>query len=87
MSEYTHVERPFLDQLAELGWVVIDQGCGYIPSDPALSLRSSFREVILPDVFREVVRAINLTDNGQPWLTDRQVDELRDQLFRQQAVG
>ncbi len=24
MSEYTHVEEPFLDQLAAVGWEVID---------------------------------------------------------------
>ncbi len=35
MSEYFHVEKPFLDQLAALGWTVIDQGHGFIPSDPA----------------------------------------------------
>ncbi len=27
MSEYRHVEKPFLDQLAALGWSVIAQ-CG-----------------------------------------------------------
>jgi len=37
MSEYPHVEKPFLDQLATLGWTVIDQGHGFIPSDPAAS--------------------------------------------------
>ena len=26
MSEYLEVEKPFLDQLANLGWEVIDQG-------------------------------------------------------------
>jgi len=26
MSEYSLVEKPFLDQLAALGWKVIDQG-------------------------------------------------------------
>ena len=35
MSEYFHVEKPFLDQLATLGWTVIDQGHGLIPLDPA----------------------------------------------------
>ena len=25
MTEYTHVERPFLDHLARLGWTVIDR--------------------------------------------------------------
>jgi len=83
MSEYTHVEKPFLDQLAGLGWEVIDQGCGFIPSDPAASLRTSFRELILPEVFRDSVRAINVTDGGEPWLTDRQLDDLCDQIFRQ----
>jgi type I restriction enzyme, R subunit len=76
MSEYFHVEKPFLDQLAALGWTVIDQEHSFIPSDPAASLRASFREWILPDVFRNSVRAVN------PWLTGRQLDDLRDQLLR-----
>ncbi len=83
MSEYLHVEEPFLDQLDELGWTVIDQGAGIIPSDPAASLRTSFREWLLPAVFRESVRLINRTDAGEVWLTDRQLDELRDQILRQ----
>ena len=62
MSEYLHVEKPFLDQLGSLGWTVIDQGQGFIPSDPTKSLRGGFREWILPEVFRESVRAINRTE-------------------------
>ena len=34
MSEYLHVEKPFLDQLAALGWTVIDQRQGFIPLRP-----------------------------------------------------
>ncbi|GAB4181375.1 MAG: HsdR family type I site-specific deoxyribonuclease [Wenzhouxiangellaceae bacterium] len=83
MSEYRHVEKPFLDQLAALGWQVIDQGQGRIPSDPAKSLRTSFREWFLPEVFRHAIRALNLTPDGKPWLTDRQLDDLRDQILRQ----
>lgn len=83
MSEYLHVEKTFLDQLAELGWTVIDQGASVIPSDPAPSMRDSFREWLLPKVFRNAVRAINTTEGGQTWLTDRQLDELRDQILRQ----
>ena len=83
MSEYLHVEKPFLDQLDALGWEVIDQGQGFIPTDPADSLRTGFREWILPEVFRDAVRSINLTSDGKPWLTDRQLDDLRDQLLRQ----
>ncbi|MGD0206763.1 MAG: HsdR family type I site-specific deoxyribonuclease [Verrucomicrobiota bacterium] len=77
MSEYFHVEKPFLDQLGALGWMVVDQGHGVIPSDPAASLRGTFREWLLPDVFHKTVRALN------PWLTDRQLDDLRDQILRQ----
>jgi type I restriction enzyme R subunit len=77
MSEYLHVEKPFLDQLAALGWKIVDQGCGMIPSDPAASLRENFREWLLPQVFRDALRSIN------PWLTDRQLEDLRSQILRQ----
>lgn len=83
MSEYLHVEKPFLDQLAALGWKVIDQGQGFIPSDPAESLRSGFRQWMLPEVFHDSVRSINLTTDGKTWLTNRQLDDLRDQIVRQ----
>jgi type I restriction enzyme R subunit len=83
MSEYLYVEKPFLDQLATLGWTVIDQGHGLIPSDPSTSLRGSFREWLLPETFRASVRLLNLTSDGRVWLTDRQLDDLRDQILRQ----
>jgi len=50
MSEYTEVERPFLDQHETLGWKIIDQGCRTVPTDPALSLRDPFRQWLLPEV-------------------------------------
>jgi O-acetyl-ADP-ribose deacetylase (regulator of RNase III) len=70
VSEYTEVERPFLDQLAAQGWTVIDQGQG-VPQDATASLRQHFRQTLLPGVFDEAVRAINTMADGQPWLTDR----------------
>ena len=82
MSEYLHVEKPFLDQLAALGWTVIDHGQG-VPGDPVLSLRANFREWLLPEVFRTSVRRINRTNDGREWLTSRQLDDLRDQILRQ----
>lgn len=82
MSEYTEVEQAFLRQLGAQGWTVIDQGTG-VPQDPRISLRSGFRECLLPEVFNEAVRAINLTDEGQPWLSDRQLDDLQQQIGRQ----
>lgn len=81
MSEYAFVEKPFLDQLAALDWTVIDQGNG-IPTDPTKSLRTSFREVTLRDEFNRAVRAINQTDDGREWLTDKQLDDLHEELIR-----
>lgn len=83
MSEYTEVELPFLQQLAAQGWTVVDQGCTNIPQDPAASLRQSFRDWLLPGVFDGAVRSINTLPDGSPWLTDRQLDDLRSQLLRQ----
>ncbi len=83
MSEYLHVEKPFLDQLRALNWDVVDHGCGLIPSDPAISLRQNFRQWILPDVFHDAVRGINMLSDGQTWLTDRQIDDLYNQILRQ----
>lgn len=82
MSEYVEVEQAFLRQLAVQGWTVIDQGTG-VPQDARLSLRAGFRECLLPEIFNEAVRAINLTEAGQPWLHDRQLDDLQQQIRRQ----
>jgi len=82
MSEYTEVEQPFLHQLAELGWEVIDQGSA-VPQSAAPSLRSDFRQWLLPEVFDATVRHINRTPEGETWLTAKQLDELRQQLQRQ----
>lgn len=79
MPEYPTVEKPFLDQLAALGWQVIDHGSG-IPQDPTVSYRTHFREIVLKGQFCQCVRTINLTDDGQSWLTDKQLDDLYDEL-------
>ena len=84
MSEYSFVEKPFLDQLDVLGWMVIDQvmaGGPGVPTDPTKSLRTSFREVTLRDVFNQAIRTINTTPDGRTWLTDKQLDDLHDALF------
>lgn len=82
MSEYTYVERPFLDQLQALGWTVIDQGPG-IPQDPTRSLRSDFREVILKDTLLRQIIAINRDEQSNTWLTPKQVNDLVDDLLKQ----
>lgn len=75
MAEYKNVEKPFLDKLEQLGWKVINQGIG-IPQDPEKSLRHTFKEVVLPQVFKDTIKSINITDDGREWLTDKQLDEL-----------
>lgn len=79
MSEYRHTEKPFLDQLHTLGWTVTNQPAG-IPQDPARSDRSSFKEVTLKATFKQAVYAINLTESGQPWLTDAQLEAVHDEV-------
>jgi type I restriction enzyme, R subunit len=82
MSEYTEIEQPFLEQLTSLGWTSIDQGPD-IPQNPSKSLRQTFRQWLLPDVFCIAVAALNTTATGQPWLTPKQLQDLQDQILRQ----
>lgn len=82
MSEYTEVEQPFLHQLESLQWSIIDQGAE-IPHEPSKSLRDHFRQWLLPDVFAQSVRAINTTEDDKSWLTDKQIQDLYDQILRQ----
>ncbi|MBN8503362.1 MAG: type I restriction endonuclease subunit R [Burkholderiales bacterium] len=77
MSERNLVELPLLQQLKNLDWSVIDQGEG-CPSDPAKSLRRTFREVMLREVFFAAVRSINRDPSGAEWLTDGDLQGIHD---------
>lgn len=79
MSERTLVELPLLQQLKNLGWSTIDQGEG-CPSDPSKSLRRTFREVALKDVFFASVRAINRDATGAEWLADSDLEGIYETL-------
>ena len=79
MSEYTNVEKPFLEKLNQLGWLVIDQGFG-IPQDISKSFRNNFEEIVLEKVFKDSIRKINLTKDGKEWLTENQLDEIFREL-------
>ena len=76
MAEYINVEQPFLNKLREAHWTVIDQGQG-IPANPAISLRSSFAEVALKEVFLESVGNINR------WATTAQLEYCYDKILLQ----
>jgi len=71
LDERNHVEKPFLDQLASLGWDVLDCDSKQIP---AQTFRESFTEVVMLPVLREQLKVIN------PWLEDDQVEEVVKQL-------
>jgi type I restriction enzyme R subunit len=72
LDEYSHVEKPFLEQLKQLGW---NNGYNQVvelemQQSPEQSFRTSFAEVVLQPKLRAVLKAIN------PFLTDGQVDEV-----------
>ena len=71
LDERNHVEKPLLEQLAGLGWEIIDLDNKQRPVD---SLRESFTEVVMLPVLREQLKVIN------PWLEDDQVEEVVKQL-------
>jgi type I restriction enzyme R subunit len=71
LDERNHVEKPLLNQLAGLGWDVIDLDTKQQPSD---SHRKTFTEVVMLPVLREQLQVIN------PWLDDDQGDEVVKQL-------
>ena len=72
LDERNHVEKPLLDQLAGLGWEVID--LTDMKQTPADTHRESFTEVVMPPVLRERLKVIN------PWIEDDQVEEVVKQL-------
>ena len=71
LDERNHVEKPFLDQLAGLGWEILDLDKEQVPSD---SHREKFTEVVMLPVLHERLRVIN------PWLENDQVDEVVKRL-------
>lgn len=71
IDERNHVEKPLFDQLAGLGWEVIDLE---MKQEPGQSFRESFTEVVLGSVLREQLKVIN------PWLEDDQVEEVARRL-------
>lgn len=71
LDEYSHVEKPFLEQLAALDWDVFELQMQQLPEQ---SFRTSFSEVVLKPKLREALVKIN------PFLTASQVDELERKI-------
>ncbi len=68
--EFTTTEKPFLDQLALMGWKVVT---GNI-DEPSVTGRDSFREVLLKGDLKKAMRRINVRD-GHPWLDDDRISQ------------
>ena len=71
LDERNHIERTLLNQLAGLGWEVID--LTEIEQTQTDTYRESFTDVVMPLVLRERRKVIN-------WLEDNQVEEGVQQL-------
>ncbi len=72
LDEYTHVEKPFMEQLKGLGWntdknQVLELQTQQTPEE---SYRTSFSEVVLLPKLKEALVTIN------PFLSDAQIDEV-----------
>lgn len=71
LDEYSHVEKPFLEQLEGLGWEILEL---QTQQQPGQSFRTSFLEVVLKPKLREALVKIN------PFLTAAQVEELERKI-------
>ncbi|WP_406843496.1 type I restriction endonuclease subunit R [Flavobacterium soyae] len=72
LDEYSHVEKPFLEQLIHLGWAsgnneVLELA---LQQTPQQSYRTSFSEVVLKPKLRQSLKTIN------PFLTEPQLDDV-----------
>lgn len=72
------VERPFLSQLALLGWKLTTGN----RVDPTPTGRTSFREVFLEHDLRATLRRINPGPDGAPWLDDARLTQAVSALQR-----
>ncbi len=72
-NEYTYVEKPFLDQLEDLGWDVLELKTNSSPED---SYRSAYSEVIIEKELGLALKRIN------PWMEGDQVREAITELKR-----
>ena len=77
LDERNHIKRPLLDQLAGIGWEVID--LMDMKQAPAGTNRGSFTHVVMPLVLRERHKVIN-------WLEDNRVEEGAKQLASEYRV-
>src|SRR4051794_18175151 len=78
VNEREWVEKPLLDQLAGLGWTILDLEIrGQAPAD---SFRESFDEVVILPELRKALRKSN------DWIDEDQIDEAISTITRFQST-
>jgi type I restriction enzyme R subunit len=75
------VELPLVEQLKRMGWSHIEGS----KSDPGVTERGSFRQVVLERRLRKALVQINLARNNKPWLDEGRVSQAAGAL-RPKAV-
>ena len=81
ITEYTDVEKPFLDELALLGWTVIDGEVAGTKFYPENSLRENFQQVVIEQELEEALLRIN------SWLEPDQLEEVKRQVVHPEGRG
>ncbi|MFO1326074.1 MAG: type I restriction endonuclease subunit R [Rubrivivax sp.] len=76
--ELDTVEKPFVEQLASMGWRHVEGDL----DNPAATGRVSFTEVIQEAELRRQIHALNLDVAGQPWLDDERLSQAVGALTR-----
>ncbi|MBW4595961.1 MAG: HsdR family type I site-specific deoxyribonuclease [Brasilonema angustatum HA4187-MV1] len=76
--EYIHVEKPTIDQLISMGWQHIEGD----KFNSQITERENFKQVLLIQRLKTVIKRINLDDNRNSWLDDIQVNAVVSQLER-----
>lgn len=80
LDELSTVETPFLDQLNQLGWQVMALSDPKAINNPATTGRTSFRQVILPDVLEAQLIKLNPFLGGQTDQLHQVISRITDAL-------
>ncbi|WP_284893330.1 type I restriction endonuclease subunit R [Cobetia amphilecti] len=75
--EYTDVEKPFIDQLVGQGWEYL---AGSV-SDPTVTHRGSFSQVVMEPLLKDQLSKINLRD-GKRWLDEARLNQAVSAITR-----
>jgi type I restriction enzyme R subunit len=80
--EYEFVELPLVEQLVGMGWSHVAGST----SDPQVTGRAAFREVLLEGRLRAALTRINLGPDGEPWLDEGRLAQAVAALTRPRAT-